>query len=83
MSIVSFRGGKLYHEHVYWDQASVLLQVGLLDRENIPRAMKEKGLKVLPVAGKESARKVSGSQNVLDVLIDYRFWMRGVNHLTK
>jgi len=58
VSLVCIRGGKLYHEHIYWDQATVLLQTGLLDPENIPKAMKDKGLEVLPVAGKESARKV-------------------------
>jgi len=44
--IVRFRDGKLAHEHIYWDQASVLVQLGLLDS------------KKLPVAGVESARKV-------------------------
>ena len=28
MSVIYIRGGKLYHEHIYWDQASVLVQVG-------------------------------------------------------
>ena len=44
--IVRFRDGKLAHEHIYWDQASVLAQLGLLD----PRK--------LPIAGVESAKKV-------------------------
>jgi len=44
--IVHFRDGKLAHEHIYWDQASVLAQLGLID----PKA--------LPVAGVESAEKV-------------------------
>ena len=44
--VVRFRHGKLAHEHIYWDQASVLVQLGLLDPKN------------LPVAGVESARKV-------------------------
>jgi carboxymethylenebutenolidase len=30
--IVQFEGDKVAHEHLYWDQASVLIQVGLLDR---------------------------------------------------
>jgi carboxymethylenebutenolidase len=30
--IVQFEGNKIAHEHLYWDQASVLVQVGLLDR---------------------------------------------------
>jgi carboxymethylenebutenolidase len=44
--IVHFRDGKLAHEHIYWDQASVLVQLGLLDAGR------------LPVVGVESARKV-------------------------
>jgi len=46
VAIVRFREGKLAHEHIYWDQASVLVQIGLLDASN------------LPVTGVESARKV-------------------------
>jgi carboxymethylenebutenolidase len=46
VAIVRFREGKLAHEHIYWDQASVLVQIGLLDASK------------LPVAGVESARKV-------------------------
>lgn len=46
VAIVRFRDGKLAHEHIYWDQASVLAQLGLLDPSK------------LPVAGVESARKV-------------------------
>jgi carboxymethylenebutenolidase len=45
VAIVSFRDGKLAHEHIYWDQASVLVQIGLLDPAR------------LPVVGVESARK--------------------------
>ncbi len=33
-----FRVDKLYSEHIYWDQASVLVQIGLLDPMNLPIA---------------------------------------------
>jgi carboxymethylenebutenolidase len=46
VAIVQFRDGKLAHEHIYWDQASVLKQIGLLADP------------ALPVFGAESARKV-------------------------
>jgi carboxymethylenebutenolidase len=46
VAIVQFRDGKLAHEHIYWDQASVLKQIGLLTDP------------ALPVFGAESARKV-------------------------
>jgi hypothetical protein len=57
VSVVCIRGGKLYHEHIYWDQATVLVQVGLLDPALVPEGMKNK-MERLPVVGKEGARKV-------------------------
>lgn len=58
VSIVSIRGGRLCHEHLYWDQASVLVQVGLLDPKLVPDDMRGKGLERLPITGKEAAEKV-------------------------
>ena len=46
VAIVCFRGDKLYNEHIYWDQASVLVQIGKLDAAG------------LPVAGSETAQKL-------------------------
>ena len=48
--VVGFKDGKISHEHIYWDQASVLVQIGLLDPKG------------LPVSGAESARKVLNPQ---------------------
>jgi carboxymethylenebutenolidase len=48
VAIVQFRDGKLAHEHIYWDQASVLKQIGLITDP------------ALPVFGAESARRVVG-----------------------
>jgi hypothetical protein len=58
ISIVCVRGGKLYHEHVYWDQAAVLVQVGLLDPKLVPEEMKGKGVSRLPVVWREAARRI-------------------------
>ena len=38
IAVVKFEGDKLVHEHIYWDQASVLVQVGLLDPTGLPVA---------------------------------------------
>lgn len=43
--IVAFKDGKIAHEHIYWDQASVLVQIGLIDPKG------------LPVVGAEGARR--------------------------
>src|SRR5215831_11928271 len=34
--IMKFRNNKISHEHIYWDQASVLVQIGLLNPEGLP-----------------------------------------------
>jgi len=34
--IVGFKDGKVTHEHIYWDQASVLVQIGLLSPHGLP-----------------------------------------------
>jgi carboxymethylenebutenolidase len=34
--VVHFRDGKLAHEHIYWDQASVLVQLGLIHDTKLP-----------------------------------------------
>ena len=31
--VMKFKNNKISHEHIYWDQASVLVQIGLLDSE--------------------------------------------------
>ena len=47
VAIVRFRDGKLAHEHIYWDQASVLVQIGLIDASKLPAAGVESAHKVL------------------------------------
>jgi carboxymethylenebutenolidase len=46
VAIICFRGGKLFNEHIYWDQASVLVQIGVLEPTG------------LPIAGIETAKKL-------------------------
>ena len=58
VAIIRFRDGKIAHEHIYWDQASVLVQVGLLDPGT------------LPVVGVDSARKVIDPNLPSNTLID-------------
>jgi carboxymethylenebutenolidase len=59
VGVVEFKEGKIASKHIYWDQASVLVQVGLLDAE------------ALPVAGAKSARKLLDPASVpSDLLIE-------------
>ena len=45
--IVKFRGDKVCHEHIYWDQGSALKQIGVLDTGDLPVAGAEAAAKVL------------------------------------
>ena len=47
VAIVKFHDGKVAHEHIYWDQASVLAQIGLLDTAKLPICDVESAEKVL------------------------------------
>lgn len=58
VGVVAFEDGKIASEHIYWDQASVLVQIGLLDASS------------LPVVGAESVQKLLDPTSVpSDLLI--------------
>jgi carboxymethylenebutenolidase len=57
VAVIWFRDGKIAGEHLYWDQASVLAQVGLLDGS------------ALPVMGAESARRLLDPSVPLNALL--------------
>jgi len=59
VAIVGFEGNKIVREHLYWDQASLLVQVGLLDR-------------TLPVRGGEIAAQVLNPTQPMNELIHRR-----------
>lgn len=54
--IVQFEGGKIHRERIYWDQASLLVQLGLINRS-------------LPVLGEESAQQVRQTVQPMNELI--------------
>lgn len=56
--VMKFQGGKILHEHIYWDQASLLAQVGLLDPN------------ILPVTGAEQAQALRDTSVPLNRIMD-------------
>ncbi|KAJ5887436.1 hypothetical protein N7495_007477 [Penicillium taxi] len=64
VSIIRIRGGKLSSEHVYWDQASVLVQIGLLSPKLIPGTVT--GVHRLPVVGCEAAQRIVNEDPMLE-----------------
>jgi len=50
--------GRVAYEHIYWDQASLLVQVGLLDP------------KLIPVSGAEQARRLLDPEQPANELIE-------------
>jgi carboxymethylenebutenolidase len=65
VAIIKFRDGKLCHEHIYWDQASVLAQIGLIDDTK------------LPVVGRGQARKLVDETLPSNTLM--RRWLESEN----
>jgi carboxymethylenebutenolidase len=58
VAVVGFEGDKVSSERIYWDQASLLVQVGLLDPS------------LLPVSGAEQAAKVLDESRPCNGLIE-------------
>ncbi|KAF3069090.1 carboxymethylenebutenolidase [Daldinia childiae] len=82
-SVVNIRGDRLYHEHISWDQATLLRQLGLLP-EYLPfpypiasdsRASTTTSFEYrLPVAGIESAHKLADESSVdSNVMLQYKY----------
>ncbi|KAI8958327.1 carboxymethylenebutenolidase [Daldinia sp. FL1419] len=81
-SVVNIRGDRLYHEHINWDQATLLKQLGLLP-EYLPfpypiasePATPDASFEYrLPVAGIESARKLADQSSVeSNAMISYKY----------
>ncbi|WP_235879982.1 ester cyclase [Polyangium aurulentum] len=57
VAVVQMQDGKIAHEHIYWDNATVLYQAGLLDSPT------------LPLVGAESARQVLDPSRPMNTLI--------------
>jgi carboxymethylenebutenolidase len=53
-------GGRVAHEHIYWDQASLLVQVGLLDPA------------LLPVSGADQAKRLLDPEQPANEMIERR-----------
>ncbi|KAJ5116969.1 hypothetical protein N7456_001317 [Penicillium angulare] len=81
-SVVNIRGDRLYHEHIAWDQASVLVQLGLLPEYlpfpyalpdgTVPAAGKRFEYRV-PAAGAETANKLQNEHEFeSNQMIDFK-----------
>ncbi|KAJ6189913.1 hypothetical protein N7519_004821 [Penicillium mononematosum] len=72
-SVVNIRGDRLFHEHIAWDQATVLVQLGLLPEYlPFPYALPDGSVPAhgkrfeyrVPAAGAESAAKLQNEHEV-------------------
>ena len=53
--VMGFEGDKVAYEHIYWDQATLLVQLGLLDPSGLPITGAEQAERLLELAdGEES-----------------------------
>lgn len=58
VAVIQFEDGKIASEHIYWDQATVLVQLGLLDAAD------------LPVLGAEQVDRLTDTSAPANQLID-------------
>lgn len=56
VAVVGIRKGKVHHEHIYWDQASVLRQVGLLRDPRLPVVGVRQSRELARLMGRHSLR---------------------------
>jgi carboxymethylenebutenolidase len=56
--VIQFKGEKISEERIYWDQASVLTQIGLLDPKRLPVVGKEEADKVLDPSDQPSNKLI-------------------------
>lgn len=65
MAVVNIRGDRLYHEHISWDQATALAQVGLLAVYDAAEQQTNGHTTTkLPIAGAETAAKMRDKNSV-------------------
>jgi carboxymethylenebutenolidase len=58
IAVIQFKDGKVAGERIYWDQASVLAQIGLIDASRLPVTGIEASRKVLDPAQEPSNRLI-------------------------
>jgi carboxymethylenebutenolidase len=56
--VMKFKGNKISHEHIYWDQASLLAQIGLLDANNVPVKGIEQSKKLQELANMDRKKSI-------------------------
>ncbi|MGA9149985.1 MAG: hypothetical protein WBZ36_05355 [Candidatus Nitrosopolaris sp.] len=52
--VMKFDGKKIAHEHIYWDHASLLAQIGLLDTKTLPVTGIEQSKRLLEISQKQT-----------------------------
>ena len=60
--VMKFNGNKIAHQHIYWDQASLLAQKGILDANKLPVAGIEQSKRLQELAAKETKEIISKQQ---------------------
>lgn len=59
VAVMKFDGKKIAHEHIYWDQASLLAQIGLLNTKTLPVTGIEQSRRLLEVSQKQHLHQPS------------------------
>ena len=58
--VMRFKANKIVHEHIYWDQASALAQIGILDTKKLPVVGLKQSRKLQEISGLKKVKKRHG-----------------------
>jgi len=66
--VMRFKGNKIAHQHIYWDQASLLSQIGLIDNKELPIIGIEQSKKLQELVAlstqKKKKKKTTGMKTI-------------------
>ena len=66
--VMRFKGNKIAHQHIYWDQASLLSQIGLIDSKELPIIGIEQSKKLQELVAlstqKKKKKKTTGMKTI-------------------
>jgi carboxymethylenebutenolidase len=62
--VMRFKDNKIVHEHIYWDQASALAQIGILDTKKLPVVGLKQSRRLQEISGFKKIKKRYGRRRV-------------------
>ena len=72
--VMRFKGNKIAHEHIYWDQASWLSQIGLIDSKELPIIGIEQSKKLQELVALSTQKKKKKKTTGMKTIATTKLW---------